>query len=251
MFTAIVMAAGQGTRMRSRLPKVLHPICGRPMVHWPVLAAQEAGAGAVVVVGGPDGALEDSLPDGVTLAVQAVPDGTGGAVRAGMGAVTSNAPVVVLSGDVPLVPAAAISALLEAHTAAGAAATTVTTVLEDPAGYGRVVRDAAGHVARVVETKAPGDATPEELEIREVNAGIYCFDAAPLRAALSRLSTDNAQGELYLPEVLGLLREDGLVVAAHLVDDPAVVLGVNDRVQLAFVAGQARQRILESTCAPA
>jgi bifunctional UDP-N-acetylglucosamine pyrophosphorylase/glucosamine-1-phosphate N-acetyltransferase len=245
MFTAIVMAAGQGTRMRSRLPKVLHPICGRPMVHWPVLAAQDAGAGEVVVVGGPDGALEGRLPEGVRLAVQPVPDGTGGAVRAGMEAVASDAPVVVLSGDVPLVPAAALAALLEAHGASGAAATTVTTVLEDPAGYGRVVRDGQGHVARVVETKAPGDASPQELEIREVNAGIYCFEAAALRAALGRLGTDNAQGELYLPEVLALLREDGATVGAHVVDDPAVVLGVNDRVQLALVGGRARDRILE------
>jgi bifunctional UDP-N-acetylglucosamine pyrophosphorylase/glucosamine-1-phosphate N-acetyltransferase len=162
-----------------------------------------------------------------------------------MASVASDAPVVVLSGDVPLVPAAALAALLEAHVASGAAATTVTTVLENPSGYGRVVRDAHGHVARVVETKAPGDASPEELEIREVNAGIYCFEAAALRAALGRLGTDNAQGELYLPEVLALLREDGRTVDAHVVDDPAVVLGVNDRVQLALVAGQARERILE------
>ncbi len=244
-FTAIVMAAGQGTRMRSRLPKVLHPVCGRPMVHWPVLAAQEAGAGEVVVVGGPDGVLEGRLPDGVTLAVQPVPDGTGGAVRAGMAGVASDAPVVVLSGDVPLVPPAAVAALLEAHAASGAAATMVTTVLDDPAGYGRVVRDAAGHVERVVETKAAGDASPEELELREVNTGIFCFEAAPLRAALAGLGTDNAQGELYLPDVLTVLRGEGLVVGAHVVDDPALVLGVNDRVQLAEVGAEARRRILD------
>jgi bifunctional UDP-N-acetylglucosamine pyrophosphorylase / glucosamine-1-phosphate N-acetyltransferase len=162
-----------------------------------------------------------------------------------MAAVSSDAPVVVLSGDVPLVPAAALTALLEAHAASGAAATMVTTILDDPAGYGRVVRDAAGNVARVVETKASGDATADELQLREVNTGIFCFAAGPLRAALQRLGTDNAQGELYLPEVLTLLREDGLTVGAHVVDDPALVLGVNDRVQLAVVAAEARRRILE------
>jgi bifunctional UDP-N-acetylglucosamine pyrophosphorylase/glucosamine-1-phosphate N-acetyltransferase len=120
-----------------------------------------------------------------------------------------------------------------------------TTILDDATGYGRVVRDAVGHVERVVETKAPGDATAEELLIREVNTGIFVFDHAALADALPRVGTDNAQGEKYLPDVLALLREQGAIVAAHVVDDPALVLGINDRVALADVTTLAQRRILE------
>src|SRR5437660_7354129 len=177
----LILAAGQGTRMRSQTPKVLHELCGRPMVLWPVQAALQAGAGRVVVVDSPDRALQPMLPEEVELAVQPRPDGTGGAVvaalahlRAGAaGASPEGAPLVVLSGDVPLVSAEAIRELAEAHERAGAAATMVTTVLADPTGYGRVVRDADGRVERVVETKANGDASVEQRRIREVNAGLY------------------------------------------------------------------------------
>jgi bifunctional UDP-N-acetylglucosamine pyrophosphorylase/glucosamine-1-phosphate N-acetyltransferase len=244
-FSAVVMAAGQGTRMKSATPKVLHEICGRPMVAWPVIAAQEAGADAVVVVSSPSVDLAGALPVSTTTATQPVSDGTGGAVLAALPATTPGVPVVVLSGDVPLVSARAIQELVDAHTASGAAATMATTVLDDAGGYGRVVRDAAGHVERVVETKAPGDATPAELEIREINTGIFCFDHAALADALPRVGSDNAQKEKYLPDVLTLLRADGHVVAAHVVDDPALVLGINDRVQLADVTALAQRRILE------
>jgi bifunctional UDP-N-acetylglucosamine pyrophosphorylase / glucosamine-1-phosphate N-acetyltransferase len=245
-FSVIVMAAGQGTRMRSRVPKVLHPVCGRPMVHWPVAAAREAGAARVVVVGSPGGALEGRLPDGVLLAVQPRADGTGGAVAAGLPAAGRDGAVVVLSGDVPLITGAAVRALVDAHAASGAAATMATTVLDDPAGYGRVVRAADGSVERVVETKAAGDATDAELAIREVNTGIFCFDAAALAEVIDRIGSDNAQGERYLPDALPLLRSAGGTVAAHVVDDPGLVLGVNDRVQLARVQELAQRRILEA-----
>jgi bifunctional UDP-N-acetylglucosamine pyrophosphorylase/glucosamine-1-phosphate N-acetyltransferase len=244
-FSAVVMAAGQGTRMRSATPKVLHEICGRPMVAWPVVAAMEAGATRVVVVGSPSVDLTPALPEGTRTATQPVPDGTGGAVLAGLPETEPGLPVVVLSGDVPLVSAEAIGQLVEAHLESGAAATMATTLLDDATGYGRVVRDGVGHVEKVVETKAPGDATPEELEIREVNTGIFCFDHAALADALPRVGTDNAQGEKYLPEVLALLRSDRKIVAAHIVDDPALVLGINDRVQLSEVTALAQRRILE------
>jgi bifunctional UDP-N-acetylglucosamine pyrophosphorylase/glucosamine-1-phosphate N-acetyltransferase len=243
--TVVVLAAGQGTRMRSAVPKVLHEICGRPMGLWPVVAALEAGAGKVVVVDSPAQPLAGVLPEGVELVVQPVSNGTGGAVVAAAEAIDPGAPVVVLSGDVPLVSAAAIAELVVAHIAGGAVATMATTVLDDPAGYGRVVRDEHGAVARVVETKKVGDATAAELEIREVNTGIYAFDGAALLAALPRLSADNAQGELYLPQVLDLLRADGAAVLAHAVDDPNLVLGVNDRVALAQVRALAQRAILE------
>lgn len=232
--------------MRSATPKVLHELCGRPMVAWPVLAAREAGAARVVVVSSPDVDLAPALPEGTSMAVQPVPDGTGGAVLAALPGVEPGIPVVILSGDVPLVSAEALTALVAAHVASGAAATMATTLLDDPSGYGRVVRDADGHVERVVETKKPGDATPEQLEIREVNTGIFCFDHAAVADALPRVGTDNAQGERYLPEVLTILREQGAVVAAHVVDDAALVLGVNDRVALADVRALAQRRILEA-----
>jgi bifunctional UDP-N-acetylglucosamine pyrophosphorylase/glucosamine-1-phosphate N-acetyltransferase len=250
--TVLILAAGQGTRMRSRTPKVLHELCGRPMVLWPVRAALAAGAGRVVVVDSPERALERVLPHGVELAVQPQANGTGGAVVAALAAIQETAEhaggeasILVLSGDVPLVSAAAIKELAEAHERAGAAATMATTVLEDPSGYGRVVRDASGAVARVVETKRDGDASAAERDIREVNTGVYAFRAPALRDALPRLAADNAQSELYLPQVLELLRQAGETVAAHVVDDPALVLGINDRVALARVRHIAQRQIHE------
>jgi bifunctional UDP-N-acetylglucosamine pyrophosphorylase / glucosamine-1-phosphate N-acetyltransferase len=243
--TILILAAGQGTRMRSATPKVLHELCGRPMILWPVNAALQAGAGKVVVVDSPAQALANILPAGVDLVVQPQPNGTGGAVVAAAAQIDPAAPVVVLSGDVPLVSAQAIKELVAAHTATWMPATMVTTVLADPTGYGRVVRDGVGNVQRVVETKKAGDATPAELEIGEVNTGIYAFDGDALLSTLPRLSADNAQGELYLPQALDLLRGDGHTVAAHVVNDPGLVLGINDRVALAQVTALAQRAILE------
>ncbi|HEX2085386.1 MAG TPA: bifunctional UDP-N-acetylglucosamine diphosphorylase/glucosamine-1-phosphate N-acetyltransferase GlmU [Solirubrobacteraceae bacterium] len=244
--TAVVLAAGQGTRMRSKTPKVLHDLCGWPLVRWPVEAALGAGAGKVVVVGGPDRAVEGHLPDGVVIAEQPEAKGTGHAMQCAAGHVDADATVVVLYGDVPLITAEAIAALAAAHAGSRAAATIVTTALDDPAGYGRVVRDAAGDVVRVVETKDPRDATPEELAIAEVNTGIYAFDGGRLLAALERLTPDNAQGEYYLTDVVAILREAGERVAAHVVADPSLTLGINDRTQLAEVRALAQRRILDA-----
>jgi len=251
--SVVILAAGQGTRMRSQKPKGLHELCGRPMVLWPVLAALEAGAGRVVVVDSPEQALADVLPEGVELAVQPESNGTGGAAVAAMAKLDAEAPpasgpsatIVVLSGDVPLVSAEVIKALVRAHLEGGAAATMATAILEDPAGYGRVVRDASGAVVRVVETKRPGDASEEELAIREVNTGIFAFEAGALRGALPGLSAENAQGELYLPQALEEIRAQRLVVAAHVVDDRRVVLGVNDRAALARLRRLAQDAIHE------
>ncbi|HEY2283140.1 MAG TPA: bifunctional UDP-N-acetylglucosamine diphosphorylase/glucosamine-1-phosphate N-acetyltransferase GlmU [Solirubrobacteraceae bacterium] len=244
--TVLILAAGRGTRMRSRTPKVLHELCGLPMVLWPVRAALAAGAGRVIVVDSPQRALQGVLPEGVRLAVQPQSDGTGGAVVAGLAELDSaddDTPVVVLSGDVPLVSAAVIAELVRAHEASGAGATMASTVLDDPSGYGRVVRNADGAVEGVVETKTDGDATPEQLLIREVNTGVYVFSAQALREALPRLSAENAQGELYLPQVLDLIRASGGTIAAHAVADERLVLGVNDRAALAQVRALAQEAI--------
>jgi bifunctional UDP-N-acetylglucosamine pyrophosphorylase/glucosamine-1-phosphate N-acetyltransferase len=240
------MAAGEGTRMRSSLPKMLHPVCGRPMVAWPILAAREAVGGEwnVVVIDSLNQNIVPGLPDKVRIVTQPEPDGTGGAVRAALPLIEEAMTVLVLSGDHPLITAENIAGLLAAHAEGGAAATLLTIELDDPGSYGRVLRTASGEVERVVEAKAAGDATPEQLAIREINAGTYAFQAAPLAEALGGLSNDNAQGEYYLPDVLPALREAGHSVAAHLSDDLAVTMGVNNRADLAAVEAIARRRIL-------
>jgi bifunctional UDP-N-acetylglucosamine pyrophosphorylase / glucosamine-1-phosphate N-acetyltransferase len=240
------MAAGEGTRMRSSLPKMLHPVCGRPLVAWPILAAREAGAGRVAAIVSPNRDISPGLPEGTETVVQPRPDGTGGALRAALGLIRDSETVLVLSGDHPLISAETISGLLAAHAEAGAAATVTTAVLDDPGSYGRVIRDESGDLARIVEAKPPGDATPEELAIREVNAGAYAFAAAPLAEALERIGDDNAQGEYYLGDVLPLMREAGLCVAAHAAPDDTVMLGVNTRAELALAEAEARRRILEA-----
>ena len=240
----VILAAGQGTRMKSQVPKALHDLCGKPLVRWPVDAALAAGASKVVVVGGPDRAIEPLLPDGATLAVQEQPRGTGDAVLAAAGEIAPTDSVVVISGDVPLITAEAIEALAQAHAADGAAATMATMILDDPTGYGRVIRNGDGSVQRVVETKAPGDATDEELAIEEVNTGVYAFAGGPMVDALRRVTPDNAQGEIYLPDALPVLRADGQRIAAYVVDDATLTLGVNDRADLAEVTALARLRIL-------
>jgi bifunctional UDP-N-acetylglucosamine pyrophosphorylase/glucosamine-1-phosphate N-acetyltransferase len=244
-FTALILAAGEGTRMRSARPKGLHDLCGRPLACWPVQAALDAHAGNVVVVQSPARALDAVLPDAVCSVVQQEANGTGGAVLAAASQIEPGAPVVILSGDVPLVGAEVIEQLLDAHAASAAGATILTTVLADPAGYGRVVRDAEGFVARVVETKAAGDASPQELEIDEVNAGVYAFDGKVLLEALPGLTAENAQRELYITQALERVRTAAGKVAALTVADAGVALGVNDRAQLATVRALAQSAINE------
>jgi bifunctional UDP-N-acetylglucosamine pyrophosphorylase/glucosamine-1-phosphate N-acetyltransferase len=244
--TAVIMAAGRGTRMRSDRPKVLHDLCGRPLIGWVLAAAQEAGVGRIVLVDNPDRTLQEELPGDVAVAIQAEAKGTADALLAAREHF-GEGPVVVLSGDVPLLTAQTIRELLDAHARAGAAATMLTMELDEPAELGRVIRAPDGTVERVVEAKATGsDATPEQLAIREVNTGIYVFDGALLEDALRRVPTDNAQNEAYLPDALVVLREDGRRIAAHVADDPALTLGVNDRVDLATVRALAQRRINEA-----
>ena len=244
--TVVILAAGQGTRMRSATPKVLHEICGRPMIEWTVQAALDGGAGRVVVIDGPQRALEGRLPEGVDVAIQEEPRGTGDAVRAARKLLDAQAPVLVTAGDVPLLTGEVLAGLAEAHAQAGAAATMATMELDDPSGYGRVVRGPDGSVERVVETKRPGDASEQELALREVNTGLFAFDATALLDALDEVRPDNVQGEYYLPDVIPVLRDQGRPVAAFPVTDPGVLLGVNDRADLADVRALAQRRIHES-----
>ncbi len=241
----VILAAGQGTRMRSGVQKLLHPLCGRPIIAWSVAAAQAAGAAKVVVVDSPERRLEPALDGGVVLAVQERPLGTADAVKAAASEIGDGDTVVVINGDVPLITAATLRALVEDHERTGAAGTIATVVLDDPSGYGRVVRAPDGTVERVAETKAPGDASELELHIREINTGMFAFDGGALIAALREVRTDNAQGEHYLPDVLPILREHERTVMAHELADASELLQINDRRQLAEVTAIAQRQINE------
>jgi bifunctional UDP-N-acetylglucosamine pyrophosphorylase / glucosamine-1-phosphate N-acetyltransferase len=229
--------------MRSATPKLLHPLCGRPMIEWPVAAARDAGASKIVVVDGPERPLGSMLDGEVTIAVQELPRGTADAVKAAAAHIDPSAPVVVLNGDHPLISADALRGLVATHEREGAAATIATATLEDPSGYGRVVRAPDGTVERVVETKAPGDATEMELHIREINTGLFAFDGAALLSALQEVRSDNAQGELYLPDVLPIMRAHERTVVAHELGDLSAAAGINDRAALAEVRAIAQRRI--------
>ena len=244
--TVVILAAGEGTRMRSSVPKVLHPLCGRPLIAWAVDAALGAGAGRVIVVDNPKRRVAEHLPDGIEVAIQEEPRGTGDAVVAAASLLGgADTTVVVINGDLALLTAEAVKGLVEAHEVAGAAATMATMELDEPGTYGRVIRDTDGSVLRVAEAKEAGDATPEELEIREVNAGVYAFEAEALEAALRMLDSDNAQGELYLPDVLPAMRAAGHSVAARPIGDPDLTHGVDDRIDLAHAHTVAQRRILD------
>ncbi|MGI8572531.1 MAG: bifunctional UDP-N-acetylglucosamine diphosphorylase/glucosamine-1-phosphate N-acetyltransferase GlmU [Solirubrobacteraceae bacterium] len=239
----VILAAGEGTRMLSATPKLLHTICGRPMIGWPVQAAREARAAQIVVVDAPGGRLEGSVA-GVEFAVQEQARGTADAVKSARRLIPPDSTVVVMNGDHPLITARTIGDLIEAHGRVRAAATVATAVLRDPSGYGRVVRAPDGTVERIVETKAPGDASDVDLQIREISTGLFAFEGEELLAALEDVRPDNAQGEMYLPDVLSILRAQGRTVAAHVISDSGE-LGINDRAQLAVVRAVAQRRIHE------
>jgi bifunctional UDP-N-acetylglucosamine pyrophosphorylase/glucosamine-1-phosphate N-acetyltransferase len=232
--------------MRSKTPKLLHEVCGRPMIGWVIAAAKAAGAGKIVVVDAPGEPLKGVLDEGIVSVVQQQALGTADALRAATEHIDPEAGVVVLTGDAPLITPETISALAATQHETGAAATILTARFEDPSGYGRVVRAADGTVEKVVETKDPKDATAAELEIKEINVAVYAFSGAALLPALARVGNHNAQGEYYLPDVLPLLRRQGHLVTALELHDVDQTLGVNDRVQLAAVRAVAQRRINEA-----
>jgi bifunctional UDP-N-acetylglucosamine pyrophosphorylase/glucosamine-1-phosphate N-acetyltransferase len=243
----IVLAAGQGTRMRSRTAKVLHPIAGVPLIGHVLATARELAAAHVVTVVRHEreavaAAIADLMPEAVIVDQDELP-GTGRAVELGLGALPDDfdGDVVVVSGDVPLLDAATLSGLLEAHRRAAAAVTLLSAIVDDATGYGRIVRDAAGAMTRIVEQK---DAAPDELTITEINSGTYVFGVSGLRAQLPRVGSGNAQGEKYLTDVVALLRESGQAVEAVPVAEPWIVEGVNDRVQLARTAARLNAMIV-------
>src|SRR4051812_30419675 len=240
--TALIMAAGQGTRMKSQLPKVLHPVCGVPMVHWVVAAARAAGADRVVCVTRPGDGVAERLPEGVEHAPQEEGEGTGSAVLAARAALEESDTAVILSGDVPLVSATLIEDLVARHRDAGATATLLTTDELDPTAYGRIVRTVEGDVERIVETKSTEGVPQDVLAIREINIGTYAFDGRALVKALDEVG--ETDGERYLTGVFPIFREGGLKVAAHKTADTLSAMGVNTRADLMEVTRHAQRRVL-------
>ncbi|TCB99744.1 bifunctional UDP-N-acetylglucosamine diphosphorylase/glucosamine-1-phosphate N-acetyltransferase GlmU [Micromonospora zingiberis] len=245
--TVVVLAAGEGKRMKSALPKVLHPMLGRTLLGHVLSAAEPLAAERTMVVVG-HGAdqvrahLAEVVPGAVAVH-QAEQLGTGHAVRIALEAAPeATGTVVVLNGDVPLLRPETVAALVAAHEGERAAATVLAAEVPDPTGLGRIVRNAAGRLEQIVEQR---DATPGQLEIKEINAGIYAFDAGRLRDVLGKLSTDNDQGEEYLTDVFGLLVSAGEPVAVHLAADHTETLGCNDRVELAALRRLLRDRVNE------
>ncbi|HTY29228.1 MAG TPA: bifunctional UDP-N-acetylglucosamine diphosphorylase/glucosamine-1-phosphate N-acetyltransferase GlmU [Mycobacterium sp.] len=247
----LVLAAGAGTRMCSDLPKVLHTLGGRSMLSHTLHAVAKVAPDQIVVVLGKDreriapvvDELADVLGRRIEVAVQDQQLGSGHATRCGLSAVPDDfdGVVVVTSGDIPLLDAETLAELIHIHRDEPSAVTMLTATLPDARGYGRILRTQDGEVIAIVEE---ADATPQQRAIREVNAGIYAFDIAALRSALGRLSSNNAQHELYLTDVIAIVRADGQTVHAKHVDDHAIVAGVNDRVQLSDLAGELNRRIV-------
>ena len=247
----LVLAAGTGTRMRSDIPKVLHPIAGRSMLSHVLHAVAKVAPQHLVVVLGQQrtevepaiAELADELGRTIDVAVQEQQLGTGHAAQCGLATLPDDfdGVVVVTSGDAPLLDADTLADLIATHSAEPAAVTVLTTTLADPNGYGRILRTQDREVIAIVEQS---DATPSQQAIQEVNAGVYAFDIAALRSALNRLSSDNAQHELYLTDVIAILRSDHQTVHAKHVDDSALVVGVNDRVQLSALAAELNRRIV-------
>lgn len=247
----LVLAAGAGTRMRSDTPKVLHTLGGRSMLSHALHAVAKVAPQHLAVVLGRDREriapvvveLAEQLGRPVEIAVQDQQLGTGHAALCGLSALPADfdGTVVITSGDIPLLDADTLADLIATHSGEPAAVTVLTTTVPDAHGYGRILRTQDGEVIAIVEET---DATPQQRAIREINAGVYAFDIAALRSALSRLSSNNAQHELYLTDAISIVRADGQIVHAKHVDDAALVAGVNDRVQLADLGAELNRRVV-------
>lgn len=231
MFTSVILAAGMGTRMKSKMPKVLHKVCGKPLSKWVIDASKAAGADKVcAVVGHKAETVKEVLGDVCEFALQAEQKGTGHAVMQAIDVIkNSKGEVVILNGDTPLITAETINKAIEYHKNNGNQATVITAILDDATGYGRIVRDNDGSVLKIVEQK---DASEEEKKINEVNSGMYVFDAQSLVYALDKITPNNAQGEYYLTDTLEILLSAGKKIGGYAISVNDEIRGINDRVQL-------------------
>ncbi|MFH0812062.1 MAG: bifunctional UDP-N-acetylglucosamine diphosphorylase/glucosamine-1-phosphate N-acetyltransferase GlmU [Pseudomonadota bacterium] len=241
----IILAAGQGKRMKSITAKVLHPLAGKPMLYYPLTIAREIGSQKIiVVVGYHQEKVKKTFPDAdITYVTQNEQLGTGHAVACARKALTDfNGDVLLLYGDIPLLKKATLETLINIHREGKNAVTVLTTKKDDPTGYGRIIRDDTGNVQKIIEEK---DATPQQKAIQEVNSGIYCFDAHFLITASDALSCQNAQQEYYLTDTIAVARKRGERVASFFVPDEVEVMGVNNRIELAQASEEIRKYILE------
>lgn len=244
MFTSIILAAGMGTRMKSNMPKVLHKVCGKPLCKWVIDASKAAGADRVcAVIGHGADMVKETLGGTCEYALQSEQKGTGHAVKMAADFIKAADKVVILNGDTPLIKAETIKKAVEYNAEKGEMATVITAILSDATGYGRIVRDADGGVLKIVEQK---DASDEEKKIREVNSGMYVFDAKSLAFALEKIQPNNAQGEYYLTDTLEILLNAGKKVGAYAIEDNDEIRGINDRVQLNEAESIMRRTINEA-----
>lgn len=238
---AVILAAGKGTRMKSDLPKVVHRIGGKCLVDYVIDAAKGAGASEICLVVGYKHELVEAEIAGrdVTFVLQPEQLGTGHAVKCAQEFLGEEGQTFILFGDTPLITAQTLRALAAYHEAAGNAVTVLSARTDDPAGYGRIIRDENGRFVKSVEHR---DANEEELLSKEINSGMYIFETAQLKEALKKLSPNNAQGEYYLPDTLTIMKEKGLRVDAYALEDATDIAGVNDRIQLEKAAEIIRKR---------
>lgn len=238
---AVILAAGKGTRMKSDLPKVVHTIEGKCLVDYAIDAAIGAGADDIcLVVGYKHEVVENSISHkNVKFALQEEQLGTGHAVKCARDFLGDEGQTLILFGDTPLITAEILNRLAEHHKKNGNTVTVLSAMIDNPTGYGRIIRDAEGRFVKSVEHK---DASTEELESHEINSGMYIFDTKELKEALDKLTPNNAQGEYYLPDTLTIIKNKGLKVDAFALDDPEDITGVNDQEQLAAAAEIIRAR---------
>lgn len=239
---AIVLAAGQGTRMKSNLYKVLHPVMGKPMVQHVIDQLQQLQLEKIItVVGFGSDLVKEQLGDTTEFVTQEEQLGTGHAVKQAEPLLHhAKGVTLVVCGDTPLLTKETLESLYHHHQQTDAKATVLTTTIADPTGYGRIIRDESGSVAKIVEHK---DATQEQLEVNEINTGTYCFDNGMLFDALDNVSNENVQGEYYLPDVMEILKQKGEKIAAYHTDDPDETIGVNDRIALAEAEKKLKERV--------
>lgn len=246
MNISIILAAGEGTRMKSKTSKVLFNICGKPMLDYVISASKGANIEKNIVIVGHSGdkVKEKFVGEDIIFKTQPigidVPYGTGFAVMQAIDEIDDNSTVVILAGDTPLIRKDTVNSLINYHKENDFKATVLTAILEDLKGYGRIIRDEDGNVLKIVEEK---DASEEEKKIKEINSGMFCFNGKSLKYALSKISSDNAQNEYYITDVIEILKNQGYKLGAYTIKDPTEISGVNSRVQLAFCENLMRRRI--------
>lgn len=248
MNISIILAAGEGTRMKSKTPKVLHKICGKPILQYVINASKGANVDENYCIVGHGGEeVKEQIKDSnIVFKTQPIgeefPYGTGYAVMQALDYIKDDSTVVILYGDTPLITDKTIKNLIKYHKENGYDGTVLTAFLDNPTGYGRIIRDEKNHILKIVEHK---DANEEEVKINEINSGIYCFDGKLLKYALGKIDNNNAQGEYYVTDVITILREENHKVGAYVIQDPVEIHGINSKVQLAFCEKIMRKRINE------